>query len=106
MKTNGKVENKYRERIGKTVYESLGDFSDLSRTIAEINKEGLISNLAIYVGVNVKGEENEIEEIKNRKEKLDEKLDVIIRLAKNLKKEASNLRRNGEILSNYLKLEK
>jgi hypothetical protein len=97
------VEDKYRERISKTVDETLDDFSDLSRTIAEISKERLFSDLAIYVGINVKGKENEIEEIKRRRNEIEERLNTVIRLAKNLKKDVSLLDRNGAILSNFLK---
>jgi methyl coenzyme M reductase subunit D len=103
---NGGVEKKYRKVIGETYDEALADFAELFETVDEINANRLLSDLAVFVGINVKGEEGELEEIKNRKEKLDEKLGKIIDLAKNLKENIAVIRRNGEALSRGFKLRK
>jgi hypothetical protein len=103
---NGGVEKKYRRVIGEAYDEALADFAELFETVDEINANRPLSDLAVFVGINVKGEEGELEEIKNRKEKLDEKLGRIIDLAKNLKENIAVIRRNGEALSRGFKLRK
>jgi hypothetical protein len=101
MPSNEEV-GKRRETLSKVVDDIFADFTDLTRTFAEISANGLLSGLAIYVGIILKGEKNEIEEIKRKKNEIEERLNTVIRLAKNLKKDVSLLERNGEILSNLL----
>jgi hypothetical protein len=103
---NGGVEKKYRRVIGEAYDEALADFAELFETVDEINANRFLSKLGAYVGANLEGEESELEEIKRREEKLDEKLGKIIDLAKNLKENTAVIRRNGEALSRGFKLRK
>jgi predicted Mrr-cat superfamily restriction endonuclease len=99
------LEEKKKGELEEEYEKALASYSSISE-VNELIKDGLISRLGLFVINELRGEEEELEEIDERANELETKLEILEDSIKNLRVSIKKLKDNGKIFSIYKRFEK